>query len=505
VPTAAFVGVIGTLNKLLAPLVNEFGFVQVTTCELIVQLQPLLVNGADGGVIPDGMITVVEIGPLAGAVPMLLTVTGIFDVMPAVNAGIVPTVVVKSGAVPDWTGVVGEPVLPLLLVTTSPLTGAVFTTNEGIVPIELFVGVTGTLKKLLVPLIIELGFVQLTTCPAMVQFQPLLENGADGGVMPVGIVIVVEIGPLAGAVPILLTVTGIFDVTPAVKVGTGPTAVIKSGAVPAWTGKLAVELPELLFVIVSPETGEVIAVKVGVVPTELFVGVTGMLNKLLVPLVNEFGFEQITFCPEVVQFQPLLINGATGGVIPAGILIVVEIGPVAEALPIFATVTGIFEVTPAVKTGIVPTEVVKSGAGAAATGEVGEAGGDVLLGVIVSPTTGAVTAVKAGVVPTEVFVGVIGTLKTEFVPLLIGPGFMQVTFWPDDEQFQPLLVNGAEGGVIPVGTLNVVEIGPVAGAVPILATVTGILEVTPAVKAGTGPTVVVKSGEVATAQEAAPP
>lgn len=201
----------------------------------------------------------------------------------------------------------------------------------------------------------------------------------------------------------------------------------------------------------------------------------------------------------------MLENAETGGVIPAGIVTVVEIGPDAEALPILATVTGIFEVTPAVKVGIVPTVVVKSGAGAGATGDVGETGGDVLFGIIVSPVTGVVTAVKAGVVPTELAVGVIGTLKTEFIPLVIGPGFVHVTFCPEVEQFQPLLVNGATGGEMPVGTLNVVEIGPVAGAVPILATVTGILEVTPAVNAGTGPTAVDKSGEVATAQEAAPP
>ena len=52
--------------------------------------------------------------------------------------------------------------LPLLLVTTSPLTGVVFTTNEGIVPIELLVGVIGTLNKLLAPLVIDVGFVQVT-------------------------------------------------------------------------------------------------------------------------------------------------------------------------------------------------------------------------------------------------------------------------------------------------------------------------------------------------------
>lgn len=231
-PTALLLGVTGTLNVLLAPLAIEFGLVQLTTCPATVQPQPLLENAA-GGVIPAGIVIVVVIGPFAGAVPILLTVTGIFEVVPAVKAGIVPTVVVKSGAVPACTGVIGEPVLPLFPDETSPLTGVVFTTNEGIVPIELFVGVTGTLNKLLVPLVNELGFVQVTTCPATVQFQPLLENGADGGVMPAGIVSVVVTGPLAGAVPILLTVTGIFEVTPAVRVGTGPTAVTKSGAVPA--------------------------------------------------------------------------------------------------------------------------------------------------------------------------------------------------------------------------------------------------------------------------------
>jgi hypothetical protein len=124
-------------------------------------------------------------------------------------------------------------VLPLLLVTTSPLTGVVFTTKEGIVPIDALVGVIGTLNILFAPFVSEFGFVHVTVCPEVVQLQPLLVNGADGGVIPAGIVSVVVIGPFAGAVPMLLTVTGMFDVTPAVKVGTGPTAVTKSGAVPA--------------------------------------------------------------------------------------------------------------------------------------------------------------------------------------------------------------------------------------------------------------------------------
>jgi hypothetical protein len=116
------------------------------------------------------------------------------------------------------------------------------------------------------------------------------------------------------------------------------------------------------------------------------------LKTELVPLVIGPAFVQVTFCPAVVQLQPLLVNGADGGVIPVGIVTVVEIIPVVGAVPILLTVTGIFEVTPAVNAGIVPKVVVKSGAVAGATGAAGEAGGEVLFGVIVSPETGVVVA-----------------------------------------------------------------------------------------------------------------
>jgi hypothetical protein len=89
--------------------------------------------------------------------------------------------------------------------------------------------------------------------------------------------------------------------------------------------------------------------------------------------------------------------------------------------------------------------------------------------------------------------------------LFNGPGVVQVTFCPVVAQLQPLLVNGAAGGVIPVGIVTVVEIRPVAGAVPIFATVTGMFEVVPAVNGGIAPIVVVKSGDVGIAQTAAPP
>jgi hypothetical protein len=278
-------------------------------------------------------------------------------------------------------------------VATSPLTGVVFTLIEGIVPTELLDGVTGTLNTLFVPFVIGFGLVQVTTCKLIVQLQPLLVNGADGGVIPLGMVIVVVIGPLAGAVPILLTVTGIFEVIPAVNVGIGPTAVIKSGAGAADTGIVAVALPVLLFVTTSPETGEVEAVNCGVVPIAVFVGVTGTLNAELVPLFIGPAFVQVTFCPAVVQLHPLLVKGADGGVIPVGIVSVVEIEPVVAALPILLTVTGILEVTPAVSVGIEPTVVVMSGAGAAVTGVLAVAL-PALLFVTVSPETGDVVAVN---------------------------------------------------------------------------------------------------------------
>ena len=139
-------------------------------------------------------------------------------------------------------------------------------------------------------------------------------------------------------------------------------------------------------------------------------------------------------------------------------------------------------------------ETTKLGTNGATTGEVPDTGGAVLLGITVSPETGVVIAVNCGVVPIAATGGVTGTLKVVLLPLLIGPGFTHVTFCPVVEQFQPLLVNGADGGVIPAGTGIVVVIVPVAGPVPILATVTGILAVTPAVKGGIGPMAVVKSG-----------
>lgn len=88
------------------------------------------------------------------------------------------------------------------------------------------------------------------------------------------------------------------------------------------------------------------------------------------------------------------MKGAAGGVIPLGIVKEAEIVPVAEALPMFPTVTGIVEETPAVKDGILPILIIKSGAGAATTGAGADTGGAVLLGITVSPETGVVTPVN---------------------------------------------------------------------------------------------------------------
>ena len=72
-------------------------------------------------------------------------------------------------------------------------------------------------------------------------------------------------------------------------------------------------------------------------------------------------------------------------------------GPVAGAFPIFASVTGICDVTPSVKVGIVPIVVVTSGFADAAIGAAGETGADVLFGVTISFGTGVVVAVILGV------------------------------------------------------------------------------------------------------------
>ena len=292
VPTEALRGKIGILKRLLDPFVIELGLVQVTTCPLTVQLHPLLVNDPAGGFIPEGIVTLVEIGPVAGAVPIFETVTGILEETPAVSVGIVPIVVTKSGAGAAETGEPAVAVLVLLFVTVSPDTGVAVAENCGVLPTAELLGVIGTLNVLLDPLFKGPAVVQFTTCAAVVQLQPLLENDAEG-VIPLGTVSEAEIIPVAGAVPMFPTVTGMLEVTPAVKVGILPMLVTKSGAGAAETGDPDVAVLELLLTTVSFETGVTLAENCGLVPTEVFVGVTCIL-KLLV--------EPVFIGPAIVQF-----------------------------------------------------------------------------------------------------------------------------------------------------------------------------------------------------------
>ncbi len=194
---------------------------------------------------------------------------------------------------PAPTGAVAVADTLLLFTTDSPLTGLVLADMVGVVPTAVVLGVIGILKLLLVPLFIVLALVQVTTWPATVQLQPLLVKAPAGGVMPDGTVTLVVIGPFAGAVPILLTVTGMLAVTPATKLGIVPSMVVKSGAGAAITGAEALAELALLLVTVSFETGVTVAFICGVVPTDEAVGVIGTLNEVVLPLFKG---------PETVQF-----------------------------------------------------------------------------------------------------------------------------------------------------------------------------------------------------------
>ena len=102
-------------------------------------------------------------------------------------------------------GVIGA--AALFPVFVSPVTGVVVALNTGDVPeVEAF-GVTGTLKVLLPPAAIGPAFVQITEGVVVEHVQPLFVNVA-GAVTPVGKVIVVVIGPIAGPVPTFATVIG---------------------------------------------------------------------------------------------------------------------------------------------------------------------------------------------------------------------------------------------------------------------------------------------------------
>jgi hypothetical protein len=79
VPTVDACGTTGTLNVLGLVVVIGLGFTQVTVNGVVAdteQFQPLLLNEVLGVLRPAPNITVVVIGPLAVAEPMLVTVTG---------------------------------------------------------------------------------------------------------------------------------------------------------------------------------------------------------------------------------------------------------------------------------------------------------------------------------------------------------------------------------------------------------------------------------------------
>ncbi len=86
------------------------------------------------------------------------------------------------------------------------------------------------------------GVLQVTTKARVEQELPLLKK-VSGAVVPVGKVSVVTIGPVAGAVPIFVIVTGILLDTPTVKGVVGcPIVVVKSGAATTTEGQAAVIL-----------------------------------------------------------------------------------------------------------------------------------------------------------------------------------------------------------------------------------------------------------------------
>ena len=84
--------------------------------------------------------------------------------------------------------------------------------NEGVVPTAEPIGVIGMIKFVLLPAGRLLGVVQFTIWPVVVQPQPLTLANVGGAVMPVGNVVTKVIGPLAVALPMLLTLTGSEDV-----------------------------------------------------------------------------------------------------------------------------------------------------------------------------------------------------------------------------------------------------------------------------------------------------
>ena len=95
----------------------------------------------------------------------------------------------------------------------------------------------------------------------------------------------------------------------------------------------------LLPVLVSPVTGFVVPLNIGVVPMIEMSGVTGTLNVLFAPAAIGPGLVHVTVGADVVHVQPLFVN-VGGAVTPVGNVIVVVIMPGAAPLPTFVTVIG---------------------------------------------------------------------------------------------------------------------------------------------------------------------
>ena len=182
---------------------------------------------------------------------------------------------------------------------------------------------------------------------------------------------------------------------------------------------------------------------------------------------------------------PLLLKLA-GALVPAGSVIVVVIGPVVGPVPLLVTVIGTLLGCPSTKAGDgCPIVVVKSATGKAETGVLAVIGEAALLLVTVSPGVVVVPLNGPGCVPTVLAFGVTGTWIVLLPPAAIGPGLIQVTVWPLVVQLLPLLLKLA-GALVLAGSVIVVVIGPVVGALPLLVTVIGTLLGRPATKLGEG-------------------
>ena len=159
-----------------------------------------------------------------------------------------------------------------------------------------------------------------------------------GTVTPVGIVIVVVIGPCAGAVPILLTNTGKVVCTPGVSTPAGvPIVVVMSGTpiTPGFNNKVI----ELLVNAVSPLFAAILAVNSTGTPTAAALAVNGKLKVLVEAGLNALTFVQVTVLTTVLQPQPLLTK-LPGVVMPTGSLIVTVNMPAVLAVPTLSMVIG---------------------------------------------------------------------------------------------------------------------------------------------------------------------